>query len=88
MLDGGWPVAYPLSLNVVTAVTDLILLGPVHHLRHVSARRRDRERHLTVVEMNRPLVYRDQRPVPYRDCSNNSSMRSWANLAISESQMS
>ena len=43
---------------------------------------------LTAIEMDRPLVHRHQRPVPYRDCSNNSSMRSWANLAISESQMS
>ena len=76
------------ALNGPAAVTDLIPPGPVHHLRHAAACRLDTERHLTAVEMDRPLVYRDQRPVPYRDCSNNSSMRSWANLAISESQMS
>ena len=76
------------ALNGPAAATDRILLGPVLHLRHVSARRRDRERHLTAVEMDRPLVHSDQRPVPYQDCSNNSSLRSWANQAISESQMS
>ena len=76
------------ALTGPAAVTDLILLGLVHHLRHVSACSLYAERHLTTVEMDRPLGHRHQRPVPYRDCSNNSSMRSWANLAISESQMS
>ena len=76
------------ALNGSADATDRILLGPVHHLRHVSACSLYAERHLTTVEMDRPLVHRHQRPVPYRDCSNNSSMRSWANLAISESQMS
>ncbi len=51
------------ALNGPAAVTDRIPPGPVHHLRHVSARRRDRERHLTAVEMKGALVHRDQRPV-------------------------
>ena len=51
------------ALNGPAAVTDLILFGPVHHLRHVAARSLDAESYLTAVQVNRPLVHRYQRPV-------------------------
>ena len=51
------------ALNGPTAVTDLILLGPVHHLRHVSACSFYAECYLTTIKMDRPLVHRHQRPV-------------------------
>ena len=76
------------ALTGPATVTDLILLGPVHHLRHIAACSLYAERQLTAIKMDRALDHRYQRPGPYQDCSNNSFMRSWANLAISESQMS
>ena len=51
------------ALNGPAAVTDRILLGLVHHLRHVAACSLYAERHLTAIEMNRALVHRYQRPI-------------------------